>query len=211
VRLAVVVGLADPIPTGLDPAGEIVRVTPGEAPALAPRALAGIVVATFVGPGDPVGLAVAASAAAGVPLLALGAGARAALALGLIPGGLEDPPSDLPASGPPRAEGRYVRLEGRPTPFTAALPAGRMLEVRAQGRPPRYLAPDAAALARNGQVVFRHSDEAGLGGAIAGVCDAAGAAVALFADPTAGALAQLAAALRLFIRRPRSGTPTPRA
>ncbi|MCG5055819.1 MAG: phosphoribosylformylglycinamidine synthase I [Myxococcales bacterium] len=121
--------------------------------------------------------------AAGGAVLALGEGFAACCAWGLLPGRLE--PTDLGGELPRRC---HVRVEGRPTPFTAGLPAGRVLDL-SWGSRLSYRHTDLYGLEKAGQVIFRFCDAwAGLGDAcnpvgapahVAGVCNARGNVVGL--------------------------------
>lgn len=87
----------------------------------------------------------------------------------------------------------FVVVEGRPTPFTAALPAGRILRLPIAHAEGRFLHPDPDALEAESRVVFRYSDSGGgqVAGAnpngslrhIAGTCNAAGNVVGLMPHP----------------------------
>ena len=136
----------------------------------------------------PIMATVAAFAAAGGPVIGIGAGFRALCTVGLLPGTLE------PIPGAARAACDLVlRVEGQPTPFTRAVAAGRLLRVSGAQVGWRYEHEDPVALERAGQVVFRYVDEeGGLTGAadpggsvrnIAGVCDGPGRVVGLAAHP----------------------------
>jgi phosphoribosylformylglycinamidine synthase len=132
--------------------------------------------------------AVRAFAAEGGPVLGICNGFQILCEAGLLPGALARNDSL-------RFECRqvYVRVEGKPTPFTSAIPAGRVLRMPIAHGEGRYVCEDAAALARRGQVVFRYCDAAGgvsdasnpngsqLG--IAGVCSEVGNVVALMPHP----------------------------
>jgi phosphoribosylformylglycinamidine synthase subunit PurQ / glutaminase len=86
-----------------------------------------------------------------------------------------------------------VRVEGRPTPWTAAIPAGRSLRMSIAHSEGRYVHPDLDRLEGAGQVIFRYVDASGAvdpaanpsGAAsnIAGVCNAAGNVVGLMPHP----------------------------
>lgn len=94
-----------------------------------------------------------------------------------------------------RFECRDVHLvvEGRPTPFTAAIPAGRVLKIPIAHADGRYVHDRPEALEAEGRVVFRYVDAAGgesLGSnpngsmrAIAGITNAAGNVVGLMPHP----------------------------
>ena len=58
-------------------------------------------------------------------------------------------------------------VEGRPTPWTRSIPAGRVLRLPIAHAEGRYVHPDVDALEAEGRVVFRYVDAAG------GVTDAA--------------------------------------
>jgi phosphoribosylformylglycinamidine synthase subunit PurQ / glutaminase len=87
----------------------------------------------------------------------------------------------------------HLIVEGRPTPFTAAIPAGRVLKVPIAHAEGRYVHEDVAALEREGRVVFRYADAGGgvtdaanPNGSmsnIAGIANAAGNVVGLMPHP----------------------------
>ena len=87
----------------------------------------------------------------------------------------------------------WLRVEGRPTPFTAAIAAGRHLRMSIAHAEGRYAHPDVETLEREGRVVFRYcaadgavTPEANPNGSmnnIAGVCNAAGNVVGLMPHP----------------------------
>jgi hypothetical protein len=150
------------------------------------------------GPGAPG--AVAAFARSGGPVLAIGAGVEIACALGLLPGRLAERGTD-PAS----ASASHVRVEGRPTPFTSAIPAGRVLRLSAAPGPRQEWRLDLPELQARGQVIFRACDSAGgarRGAAVLGVSNPAGNVVGLLAaaDTVGGEGAQLLRSLRLHLR-----------
>jgi phosphoribosylformylglycinamidine synthase len=86
-----------------------------------------------------------------------------------------------------------LRVEGRPTPFTQAIPAGRLLKMSIAHAEGRYLHPDPARLEREGLVAFRYvspdgepSPAANPNGSmanIAGVLSARGNVVGLMPHP----------------------------
>jgi phosphoribosylformylglycinamidine (FGAM) synthase-like amidotransferase family enzyme len=91
-------------------------------------------------------------AGAGGRLLALGDGVAWLCAAALLPG-------TVTAEAAPRT---HVRVEGRATPFTWAIPAGRILALAgAPGH--RFTADDAQveALAASGRIVLRYCDSSG--------------------------------------------------
>jgi phosphoribosylformylglycinamidine synthase I len=87
----------------------------------------------------------------------------------------------------------HLRVEGRPTPFTRAIPAGRLLKMSIAHAEGRYVHPDVATLEKEGRVVFRYvSAEGEVAPAanpngslanIAGVCNARGNVVGLMPHP----------------------------
>jgi phosphoribosylformylglycinamidine synthase len=87
----------------------------------------------------------------------------------------------------------HLRVEGRPTPFTQAIPAGRILRMSIAHGEGRYVHPDVARLEKEGLVVFRYvsadgrtTPEANPNGSvahIAGVTNARGNVVGLMPHP----------------------------
>ena len=87
----------------------------------------------------------------------------------------------------------HVLIEGRPTPFTAALPAGRVLRMPIAHAEGRFLHPEPERLQAEARVIFRYTDASGgvlpsanpNGSAanIAGTCNAAGNVVGLMPHP----------------------------
>ena len=139
--------------------------------------------------------------AAGGAVLGIGPGVAVLCAAELLPGHVAPLAS---AAAPPT----HVRIEGRATPFTWAIPAGRVLDVDASSVTARLVAPDPAALQTAGRIVLRYCDAAGgvQAEAVAGVCDGAGRVVGLFPGLAApartlrGSLGrQLLASLRLAV------------
>ncbi len=55
----------------------------------------------------------------------------------------------------------HLLVEGAPTPFTAAIPAGRILRVPIAHAEGCFVHDDVASLEREGRVVFRYVDSAG--------------------------------------------------
>lgn len=137
---------------------------------------------------SPIMDAVRAFAAEGRPVLGICNGFQILCESGLLPGALT-------RNASLRFECRqvYVRVEGKPTPFTSAIPAGRVLRLPIAHGDGRFVSHDSEALGAAGQVVFRYSDAAGgvsegmnpngsqLG--IAGVCNEAGNVLALMPHP----------------------------
>jgi phosphoribosylformylglycinamidine synthase len=147
--------------------------------------------------------ALRAYARAGGKLLGLADGVAWLCAAELLPGQL----APGAASGPVTAT--HVRVEGRATPFTWAMPAGRIVALQEDASRPRYaLGGEAASrLVAAGRVVLRYCDASGgvAGGdddtsTIAGVCDETGHVFGVLAPATPaldGALGrQLLACLR---------------
>jgi phosphoribosylformylglycinamidine synthase len=87
----------------------------------------------------------------------------------------------------------HLRVEGRPTPFTGAIPAGRILRMSIAHAEGRYVHQDPGRLEREGLVVFRYvtpdgavSPAANPNGSvanIAGVTNARGNVVGLMPHP----------------------------
>jgi phosphoribosylformylglycinamidine (FGAM) synthase-like amidotransferase family enzyme len=128
--------------------------------------------------------ALRAFAAGGGAVLGLGAGAALLCAAELLPGGVVE--------GGPASPTTHVRVEGRATPFTWAIPAGRILALGDGAQPgPVYALSDEALepLEAAGRVVLRYCDHAGgvartSAAGVAGLCDEAGRVVAVLAPLT---------------------------
>jgi phosphoribosylformylglycinamidine synthase len=168
--------------------------------------------------------AVRAHAAAGGAVLGICNGFQVLVESGLLPGALS-------RNGGLKFECRdvYVRIEGRPTPFTAAIPAGRILKMPIAHHEGRYVHAEAASLERTGQVIFRYTDAAGgvtdaanpngsqLG--IAGVANEAGNVVGLMPHPERACEAilgcedgrQIFESLKLWLAQRRTSGPRGRA
>jgi phosphoribosylformylglycinamidine synthase len=171
------------------------------------------------------GEAVVAFASGGGPVLGVGAGFQALCALGLLPGRVN---ALAGGDGPADA---HVRVEGRATPFTSAIPAGRVMSVNgATAVGLRYDIGEPEALEARGQVIFRYCDAAGglfsrpptndpaqlrlssvplipphvRARVIAGICSEAGNVVGVLAAAAAEPLgAQLLGSLRMHLRSAR--------
>ncbi len=125
----------------------------------------------------------------GGPVLAICNGFQIACEAGLLPGALT-----RNASLRFTCRDVYLRTEGRPTPFTESMPAGGVLRLPIAHAEGRYLHPEPARLAAEGQVIFRYVDAAGgmtdpranpngsVDG-IAGICNARGNVVGLMPHP----------------------------
>jgi phosphoribosylformylglycinamidine synthase len=145
--------------------------------------------------------AIAEFAEEGGPVLGVGGGFEILRRAGLLPGAIVDGAADDPAASV------YLRVEGRPTPFTSAIPAGRVMRLAASGAGgARYAVDDLPALEAAGQVVLRRCDAGGgLGrhaapASIAGICNRRGNVVAVLLDDIAAdAAAALLESLRLHV------------
>ncbi len=137
---------------------------------------------------SPILGAVRAFAERGGPVLAICNGFQIACEAGLLEGALA-----RNASLCFECRDVHVRVEGRPTPFTGAIPAGRILRMSIAHAEGRYLHPDVERLEREGLVVFRYvtadgdpSAAANPNGSmanIAGVTNARGNVVGLMPHP----------------------------
>lgn len=138
---------------------------------------------------SPIMAAVKAFAERGGPVLAICNGFQIACEAGLLPG-------VLTRNASLRFVCRDVHLvvEGRPTPFTSGIPAGRILRMPVAHAEGRYVHPDLPSLEASGQIIFRYVDASGshsdLGANpngssanIAGICNAAGNVVGLMPHP----------------------------
>jgi len=137
---------------------------------------------------SPIMADVKAFADRGGPVLAICNGFQIACEAGLLEGALT-----RNASLKFECRDVWLRVEGRPTPFTHAIPAGRILRMSIAHAEGRYLHSDPARLEREGMVVFRYvgrdgevSDAANPNGSvanIAGVTNARGNVVGLMPHP----------------------------
>lgn len=148
-------------------------------------------------------------AAEGGPVLGLGDGFSLLCAAGALPG------RALPPAAMPVESALHLRVEGKPTPFTAAIPAGRVLDLPSPLAQIRYEHDGADGLGGAGQVVLRFCDHAGgvretanplrSDCAIAGLCNAFGNVVGIAADAALLELPlgrQLCESLRIYLTRP---------
>jgi phosphoribosylformylglycinamidine synthase len=172
--------------------GEVVVVPAGLGHAQAPGALE----------------ALRAHAQAGGMLLGIGDGVAWLCAAALLPGAV--------AEGP-RAS--HVRVEGRATAFTWAIPAGRILALPSVSSGARYVASDAevAGLGARGRVIMRYCDAAGgLVGApdgarastVAGLSDESGRVVGLLAPAGPTLDDELGRQLLTCLRQRRAASPS---
>lgn len=140
----------------------------------------GDVIVVPSGLGDPAAAALdalRAFAGAGGRLLALGDGVAWLCAAALLPGAVT-------AEAAPRT---HVRVEGRATPFTWAIPAGRILALAgAPGHGWTAADADVDALAAGGRILFRYCDSSGgvhradlRASTVAGLCDDSGRVVGI--------------------------------
>ena len=87
----------------------------------------------------------------------------------------------------------HLLVEGKPTPWTRAIPAGRILRIPIAHAEGRFVHPNVDALEKEGRVVFRYVDPTGgqseganpngSVAAIAGTCNARGNVVGLMPHP----------------------------
>jgi phosphoribosylformylglycinamidine synthase subunit PurQ / glutaminase len=132
----------------------------------------------------------------GGPLLAICNGFQIACEAGLLPGALV-----RNASLRFVCKDVHLVVEGKTTPFTTGIPAGRILTMPVAHAEGRYVHDDPDALARAGQVIFRYVDKGGgrshdanPNGStehIAGVCNERGNVVGLMPHPERAAEASL--------------------
>jgi phosphoribosylformylglycinamidine synthase len=137
---------------------------------------------------SPVMAAVKRFSDKGGPVLAICNGFQIACEAGLLDGALT-----RNASLHFECRDVFLCVEGRPTPWTRAIPAGRILQVPIAHAEGRFVHPDVAKLEAEGRVMFRYVDKGG--GAsdaanpngsmanIAGICNAAGNVVGLMPHP----------------------------
>lgn len=154
----------------------------------------------------PVAAAVHTFAERGSPVLGLGDGFAGLCSAGLLPGRFAacEASATLPLSG-------YLRTEGRLTPFTAGIPAGRVLPANWHAAH-AYSCASSIDIERGGQIIFRHCDAwAGISAkhnpfastcAIAGLCSPRGnvLGVGVWLDLQAAPLLdQMFASVKLWI------------
>jgi phosphoribosylformylglycinamidine synthase I len=137
---------------------------------------------------SPVMAAVKRFADKGGPVLAICNGFQIACEAGLLDGALT-----RNASLHFECRDVYLVTEGRQTPWTRGIPAGRLLKMPIAHAEGRFLHPDVNKLEEEGRVMFRYVDAGGAqsdasnpnGSAknIAGICNAAGNVVGLMPHP----------------------------
>jgi phosphoribosylformylglycinamidine synthase len=137
---------------------------------------------------SPVMAAVKAFADKGGPLLAICNGYQIACEAGLLDGALT-----RNASLHFECRDVWLLVEGRPTPWTRAIPAGRILRIPIAHAEGRFVHPNVEQLEKEGRVVLRYVDPTGgeseaanPNGSmanIAGTCNARGNVVGLMPHP----------------------------
>ena len=137
---------------------------------------------------SPIMGAVKAFAEKGGPLLAICNGYQIACEAGLLDGALT-----RNASLHFECRDVHLLVEGKPTPWTRAIPAGRILRIPIAHAEGRFVHPNVDALEKEGRVVFRYVDPTGGTGEganpngsvanIAGTCNARGNVVGLMPHP----------------------------
>lgn len=154
----------------------------------------------------------------GGAVLGLGAGLRALCSAGLLPGRLREPTNDVQ----PSTLACCVRTEGRSTPFSGGIPAGRVLHASWTSELV-YACDSPIDLDAGGQVVFRHCDPWGgvadqhnpfnATGAIAGICNREGRVVGVTcpldfdASPSPLVVQMFASAALWVAQRHKAGVP----
>ena len=137
---------------------------------------------------SPVMAAVRRFAEKGGPVLAICNGYQIACEAGLLDGALT-----RNASLHFECRDVHLLVEGKPTPWTRGIPAGRVLRIPIAHAEGRFVHPNVDALEKEGRVVFRYVDPTGgvAEGAnpngsvanIAGTCNARGNVVGLMPHP----------------------------
>jgi phosphoribosylformylglycinamidine synthase len=137
---------------------------------------------------SPVMAAVKRFADKGGPVLAICNGFQIACEAGLLDGALA-----RNASLHFECRDVFLVVEGRPTPWTRAIPAGRLLKMPIAHAEGRFVHPDIQKLEAEGRVMFRYVDAGGgqteaanpngSTNNIAGICNAKGNVVGLMPHP----------------------------
>jgi phosphoribosylformylglycinamidine (FGAM) synthase-like amidotransferase family enzyme len=153
-----------------------------------------------------------AFARAGGRLLALGEGVALLCAAELLPGSVTRVPARAAT---------HIRVEGRATAFTWAIPAGRILALGTLALEHAYVAPgpELAALASSGRVVLRYCDAAGgldvassRAASVAGVSDPTGRVLGIIGGVSRGLDCALGRQIEACLARFAEGaSPVPRA
>jgi phosphoribosylformylglycinamidine synthase subunit PurQ / glutaminase len=137
---------------------------------------------------SPIMGAVKQFAEGGGPVLAICNGYQIACEAGLLDGALT-----RNASLHFECRDVHLLVEGKPTPWTRAIPAGRVLKMPIAHAEGRFIHNDVAQLEKEGRVIFRYVDASGGDGVganpngstanIAGTCNARGNVVGLMPHP----------------------------
>jgi phosphoribosylformylglycinamidine synthase I len=137
---------------------------------------------------SPIMAAVKQFADQGGPVLAVCNGYQIACEAGLLDGALT-----RNASLHFECRDVHLLVEGKPTPWTRAIPAGRVLRIPIAHAEGRFVHPDVEKLQKEGRIVFRYVDPTGgeteaanPNGSmanIAGTCNAKGNVVGLMPHP----------------------------
>ncbi|HVZ72209.1 MAG TPA: hypothetical protein VHJ20_07530 [Polyangia bacterium] len=165
------------------PEGDVIVVPPGLGAALA----------------EPVVRVLRLAVESGSSVLGVGDGVRHLCAAGMLPGRIVEGPI---------AAATHVRVEGRSTPLTWAIPAGRIVKLH-EAPAFRFEAStlDVDALRARGGVLLRYCDVAGgaladLGpAAVAGLCDPTGRVVGLLGGVTPPLDGPVGAQIRACLER----------